>query len=327
MYGELLGRRLGREVAVKTVGRTVRITVSGFPVYGGKTQDVEVLAPARVLGIGEGVSVPVGEILFRAGGRGFPSPLVKDSGQLVRAVRIDGSGGSERVGTPGSFAGLVSDVLGWGSVDDYIDRLRDFEPTRFREEFVREALRREVERHRASVDPGRQAPEVCEPAPMAETNGSVARVEVSRAAAERIHGLVSGDPEHECGGVLIGSLCTDPHTGKVVSCVDDVFTDGRYGTESGYEFTADCLLECMAYMRGRYGSSKRFIGTVHSHAGFPPFFSGTDREMMGMRRGAEVHLVVSPSHGTYTACYKDPEGDLRDAACLFPEGSFPYRRV
>ncbi len=149
---------------------------------------------------------------------------------------------------------------------------------------------------------------------------------VSESAMERIIQLVEGDVHHECGAFLIGNLLTDHITGDVLAVVDDIYTDGCYGTSSNYTFTARHQRDALVYIYRTYGRSKHMIGTVHSHAQFDSFYSGTDYQMMNSRLSEEIHLVLSPSHKTYVLTYKDLKYDYHNDIVFETSLKHGYRR-
>lgn len=152
-------------------------------------------------------------------------------------------------------------------------------------------------------------------------------VVMSGKAWGKIDCVVNGDTSRECGALLIGNLCRDRITGAVLAFVDDAYTDGRYGDRSSFRFTAAMQADAVNYCMSAYGETKHVIGTVHSHGVHDAFFSGVDDEMMQSRRSEEVHMVVSPSHGTFVLCFKGLDGEYSDA--VLETGSvadFPYRR-
>ena len=150
-------------------------------------------------------------------------------------------------------------------------------------------------------------------------------VVLSSTAWGRIHEVVKGDETSECGALLIGNLLRDRITGAVLAFVDDAYTDGEYGSSSSYRFTASMQADAVAYCMGRYGETKHVIGTVHSHGVHDAFFSSMDDEMMQSRRSEEVHMVVSPSHGTFVLCFKGLDGEYSDAMLdASAVGGFPY---
>lgn len=154
------------------------------------------------------------------------------------------------------------------------------------------------------------------------------RVHLSDAAMEKIVALVEGDPRHECGAFLIGNLLVDPVSDdrSMIAFVDDVYTDGKYGGGADYTFTASMQTDAAGYIFRTYGFEKHMIGTVHSHAQFDSFFSSVDHTMMEARRSNEVHMVISPSHGTYVLTFKNSELQYDHSVELVTGREFPYRR-
>ncbi len=140
-------------------------------------------------------------------------------------------------------------------------------------------------------------------------------VVMSKMAWNRIDEIVMGDTSRECGALLLGNLCRDRITGAVIAFVDDAYTDGTYGDRSSYRFTAAMQADAVNYCMREYGETKHVIGTIHSHGTHDAFFSTVDDDMMRSRRSEEVHMVVSPSHGTYVLCYKGLD-DVYSSAVL-----------
>jgi len=147
-------------------------------------------------------------------------------------------------------------------------------------------------------------------------------VVMSGDAARKIVALVEGDPNHECGAFLIGNLCKDRITGTVIAFVDDIYTDGAYGSGSDYEFTVDTQIACLRYVERNHEGRMHVFGTVHSHANHPAFFSGTDYMMMNSRRVDEVHMVISPRYGEYVLTYKNKDGEYNHSAVLQTDETF-----
>ena len=117
------------------------------------------------------------------------------------------------------------------------------------------------------------------------------------------------DPTHETGGLLIGSISRDAVSGDYTVRVEDLYwEEEQSGEHSAFSFSPDYQLRAMRYAEKQ---GRRIIGNVHSHAGYPAFFSGTDEEMMAANREPSFYLVVSPSHGGQFACFfKDRELQL-----------------
>lgn len=149
---------------------------------------------------------------------------------------------------------------------------------------------------------------------------------MSDLATRKIDSLVFGDPDHECGALLIGNLLTDDITGTVVALIDDVYTDGLYGGGADYSFSSRMQVDALNYIFREYGERKHMIGTVHSHARFDAFYSDVDYRMMNSRRSEEVHMVVSPSHRTYVLAYKDLDFEYRYDVVLRAGPLFRFRR-
>ncbi len=148
----------------------------------------------------------------------------------------------------------------------------------------------------------------------------------SDTAMTKILTQVEGDVYHECGAFLIGNLMTDHITGHTIAIVDDVYSDGEYGTPSNYSFSSHMQVKALNYIERNYGDAKHMIGTVHSHAQFDAFYSGTDYDMMNSRRSEEIHMVLSPSHRTFVLTYKDMEFVYHNDIELADPAVFGYRR-
>ncbi len=148
----------------------------------------------------------------------------------------------------------------------------------------------------------------------------------SKTAMDKILAQVEGDVYHETGAFLIGTLLTDHINGDTLAVVDDIYTDGCYGSASNYTFTARHQVDAVSYILRKYGESKHMIGTVHSHAQFDAFYSGTDYTMMNSRLSEEIHMVLSPSHRTYVLTYKDLDYEYHNDIVLEVGSGFSYRR-
>ncbi len=129
---------------------------------------------------------------------------------------------------------------------------------------------------------------------------------LSAEAAKKIVDLVEGDPNHECGAFLIGNLCKDKITGVCISFVEDIYTDGKYGSGSDYEFTVETQIKCIRYVERNHNGLMHVVGTIHSHANHPAFYSATDYRMMNSMRD-EVHMVISPKNDEFVLTYKNDE--------------------
>ncbi len=149
---------------------------------------------------------------------------------------------------------------------------------------------------------------------------------LSPEAANKMICLVEGDPRHECGALLIGNLLTDRISGLTVAYIDDIYTDGQYGGSADYTFTSKMQVEAMSYIFQKYRDTKHMIGTVHSHARFPAFYSDVDYKMMNSRKSEEVHMVISPSQRTYVLTYKDLDFEYHEKIELRARDPFPYER-
>ena len=300
------------DIAIET--GCAKVAIKDFPCYDGRIRDVDITMPLRAL---KGGTVSINDIRFRTDSGPFPSPFVMDNGRL-QGIRERG----DRLNGREEIINLITDVISWDSVGTVARSPWRLAASTCRDEFLRRAILEEVQRYREIIR-GIQKPGSDAFLP----DDNITRIELSPKACKVIEELVLGDPRHECGGTLIGSICRDDSTGRTIAYVDDVYTDWEYGGSAEYEFSAETMMESLLYARREYGRTKRFIGTFHSHAGYPPFFSDVDKTMMSMRRGAEVHLVISPSRMTYTACFKDVVGTYHDANCTFPGHEFPFRRV
>lgn len=161
-----------------------------------------------------------------------------------------------------------------------------------------------------------------------EEGHPIPRIMMSEKAWKVISEVVSGNPRKECGALLIGNILRDRVTGATLAMVDDAYTDGDYGGMSEYKFSAATQAHCVNYVFRSYGDTKHVIGTVHSHGLHDSFFSSVDHVMMTSRRSEEVHLVLSPSHMTYVATFKDLDNRLEEADLdISTVGScFDYRR-
>lgn len=151
---------------------------------------------------------------------------------------------------------------------------------------------------------------------------------ISKKAWSKITEVVDMDTGRECGALLIGNILRDRVTGMTIALVDDAYSDGEHGGTSDYRFTAALQAQCVNYVYREYGEEKHVIGTVHSHGNHDAFFSSVDYRMMTSRRSEELHMVLSPSHGTYVVTFKDLENNFVDADLDVSAimNSFRYRR-
>jgi|GEM_PF-1901376 len=165
------------------------------------------------------------------------------------------------------------------------------------------------------------------PAPLCSPSIDIPVMVLSAAAVKKIVDFVEGDPNHECGAFLIGNLCKDRVTGVCIGFVEDIYTDGDYGSGSDYEFTVDTQIRCLSYVERNYDGRMHVIGTVHSHANYPAFYSGTDYRMMGSRMMDEMHMVISPRFGEYVLTYKNKETVYNHSVALQTDAkAFRYAR-
>ena len=178
---------------------------------------------------------------------------------------------------------------------------------------IKRETRMKKKKYRTKAQKARMAPKeavnVMESTPSTQyPTTEVPILTLSAEAAKKIADLVEGDPNHECGAFLIGNLCKDKITGVCISFVSDVYTDGKYGSGSDYEFTVDTQYKGMKYVEKNYNGEMHIIGTVHSHANHPAFYSATDYRMMNSGMWDQVHMVISPRYGEYVLTYKNREG-------------------
>lgn len=162
--------------------------------------------------------------------------------------------------------------------------------------------------------------------PAFEGGISMPVIVIDDAVATRFIDLINGDPEHECGALLFGNVCRDRVTGATIAFVEDMYTDGTYGTHSDYCFTADMQIDALHQMRIAHGKTKHIIGTAHSHAIHDAFFSAIDYRMMETKHSDEVHMVLSPSHNSYVITFKDVNGVFHEASMVCPEITGKYKK-
>ena len=157
----------------------------------------------------------------------------------------------------------------------------------------------------------------------------VLEVRISDSVAKKMIDLVEGDRKHECGGLLIGTLCVDRITGNKVVFVTDMYTDGEYGGSAEYTFTPEVQTKALCYIREKYGRMARVVGTMHSHGQFPAFFSQVDDRMMRSLGGDLIHMVISPSSSKFVLTLYDREGTYHHDVFLNMgniRGIFNYER-
>ena len=202
------------DIAIET--GCARITIMDFPCYDGRTRDVDITMPLRAL---KGETVSINDIRFRTDSGPFPSPFVMDNGRLQgiheRGYHLNGRE---------EIINLITDVISWDSVGTVARSPWRLAASTCRDEFLRRAILEEVQRYREMIR-GIQKPGSDAFLP----DDNITRIEVSPKACNVIEELVLGDPRHECGGTLIGSICRDDSTGRTISYVDDVYTDWEYG--------------------------------------------------------------------------------------------------
>ena len=123
-------------------------------------------------------------------------------------------------------------------------------------------------------------------------------------AVRKINRQIYRDISRECGGFFIGSVAQDAVSGRPLVSVTDCYVENRFGTAGNFEFTTDYIMNAVKYIR-RNCPGSHLIGNWHSHGIFPAFWSDTDYMMMQQARENCFYMVVSPSHGTWEAVYKD----------------------
>lgn len=147
--------------------------------------------------------------------------------------------------------------------------------------------------------------------------------------AKDITDLVQKEPSKECGAILIGNILQDKITGMVRAYVNDCYTDHVYGSSSEYTFGDDTVPKAFKHIRTNYGDSVHIIGTIHSHAVHPAFFSAVDDRMMRTQGPNQVHMVVSPSTRMFVATFLDHKFEYHNEIVLEMSNIrnvFPYTR-
>lgn len=135
---------------------------------------------------------------------------------------------------------------------------------------------------------------------------TVVDVTLDQAAVSKMNDLVYQDPRNECGGFLIGRVGRDESAGTFTVQVCDVYCEPLRGSPAGFTFTNDYQIRALLWTDHNHPDA-HILGNFHSHAGFNAFFSPRDRQMMEEQPGEGLYLVISPSHQSMEAVFKDSQ--------------------
>ena len=135
---------------------------------------------------------------------------------------------------------------------------------------------------------------------------TVVDVTLDQAAVSKMNDLVYQDPRNECGGFLIGRVGRDEAAGTFTVQVCDVYCEPQPGSPAGFTFTNDYQIRALLWT-DNHCNNHRIIGNFHSHASFNSFFSSRDKQMMDSQPGEGLYLVISPSHQSIEAVFKDSQ--------------------
>ena len=129
---------------------------------------------------------------------------------------------------------------------------------------------------------------------------------LDQTAVSKINTLIYKDPHNECGGFLIGRVGRDEAAGTFTVQVCDVYCESQPGTSAGFTFTNDYQVRALIWTQ-RHHPTARILGNFHSHAEFNAFFSPQDKHMMKSQPGEGFYMVLSPSHQSIEAVFKDSQ--------------------
>ena len=135
---------------------------------------------------------------------------------------------------------------------------------------------------------------------------TVVNVTLDQAAISKMNNLVYQDPHNECGGFLIGRVGRDEAAGTFTVQVCDVYCEPQPGTSAGFTFTNDYQIRALIWTDHNHPDA-HILGNFHSHAEFGAFFSPQDKRMMESQPGEGLYLVISPSHQSIEAVFKDSQ--------------------
>ena len=135
---------------------------------------------------------------------------------------------------------------------------------------------------------------------------TVVDVTLDQAAVSKMNDLVYQDPRNECGGFLIGRVGRDESAGTFTVQVCDVYCEPLRGSPAGFTFTNDYQIRALLWTDQNHPDA-HILGNFHSHASFNAFFSPRDRQMMEEQPGEGLYLVISPSHQSMEAVFKDSQ--------------------
>ena len=135
---------------------------------------------------------------------------------------------------------------------------------------------------------------------------TVVDVTLDQTVVSKMNDLVYLDPKTECGGFLIGRVGRDETAGTFTVQVCDVYCEPLRGSSTGFTFTNDYQIRALLWTDHNHPDS-HILGNFHSHAGFNTFFSPRDRQMMESQPGEGLYLVISPSHQSIEAVFKDSQ--------------------
>lgn len=135
---------------------------------------------------------------------------------------------------------------------------------------------------------------------------TVVDVTLDQAAVSKMNDLVYQDPHNECGGFLIGRVGRDEAAGTFTVQVCDVYCEPLRGSSAGFTFTNDYQIRALLWTDHNHPDA-HILGNFHSHASFNAFFSPRDRQMMEEQPGEGLYLVISPSHQSMEAVFKDSQ--------------------
>ena len=135
---------------------------------------------------------------------------------------------------------------------------------------------------------------------------TVVDVTLDQAAVYKMNDLVYQDPRNECGGFLIGRVGRDESAGTFTVQVCDVYCEPLRGSPAGFTFTNDYQIRALLWTDHNHPDA-HILGNFHSHASFNAFFSPRDRQMMEEQPGEGLYLVISPSHQSMEAVFKDSQ--------------------
>ena len=135
---------------------------------------------------------------------------------------------------------------------------------------------------------------------------TVVDVILDQVAVSKMNDLVYLDPKTECGGFLIGRVSRDEAAGTFTVQVCDVYCEPLRGSPASFTFTNDYQVRALIWT-DRNHPDAHILGNFHSHSQFNAFFSDRDMNMIEGQPGEGLYLVISPSHQSIEAVFKDSQ--------------------